>query len=267
MSEAAESTAPPESPGPEPSPPESSRPWWKRFLFAVMEGDAVTVTALAILTAMVIGGLLTAFTTTTVLNAWGDFFSAPWHAISLAWDTAIGVYVELFEGSIFSPHTVAQFFQQASLSTAVHNGYLSAVFGPLSNTFVYATPLILTGLAVALPYQSGLFNIGGESQWIGGAIVATYLGYGVSLPPGIHVIVCVLGGFVGGAVTGGAVGLLKATTGAHEVIVTIMLNYIMADFLAYLLSFHYLMQAPGVNPVSPNIDRDSYLPHLFGPSL
>ena len=152
---------------------------------------------------MVIGGLLTAFTNTTVLNAWGDFFSAPWHAISLAWDTAIGVYVELFQGSIFSPHTVAQFFQQASLSTAVHNGYLSAVFGPLSNTFVYATPLILTGLAVALPYQSGLFNIGGESQWIGGAIVATYLGYGVSLPPGIHVIVCVLGGFVGGAATGG----------------------------------------------------------------
>ena len=91
MSEAAESTAPPESPRPESSPPESSRPWWKRFLFAVMEGDAVTVTALAILTAMVIGGLLTAFTTTTVLTAWGDFFSAPWHAINLAWDTAIGV--------------------------------------------------------------------------------------------------------------------------------------------------------------------------------
>jgi ABC-type uncharacterized transport system permease subunit len=267
MSEAAESTAPPESPGPEPSPPESSRPWWKRFLFAVMEGDAVTVTALAILTAMVIGGLLTAFTTTTVLNAWGDFFSAPWHAINLAWDTAIGVYVELFEGSIFSPHTVAQFFQQASLSTAVHNGYLSAVFGPISNTFVYATPLILTGLAVALPYQSGLFNIGGESQWIGGAIVATYLGYGVSLPPGVHVIVCVLGGFVGGAVIGGAVGLLKALTGAHEVIVTIMLNYIMAAFLAYLLSFHYLMQAPCVNQVSPNIAGNSHLPHLFGPSL
>jgi len=257
MSEAAESTASQEPP----------RPFWKKILFAVMEGNAVTVTALAIFTAVVIGGLLTAFTTASVLDAWGDFFSAPGHAINLAWDTAIGVYIELFEGSIFSPHTIAQFFQQASLSTAVHDGYLSAIFTPLSNTCVYATPLILTGLAVALPYQSGLFNIGGESQWIGGAIVATYLGYGVSLPAGIHVIVCVLGGFVGGAVVGGAVGLLKATTGAHEVIVTIMLNYIMADFLAYLLSFHYLMQAPGVNPVSPFIAKDSYLPHLFGPSL
>jgi general nucleoside transport system permease protein len=241
--------------------------FWKKILFAVMEGNAFTVTVLAFFSAMVIGGLLTAFTNTAVLNAWGVFFSSPWHAINLAWDTAIGVYIELFEGSIFNPHTVSQLFQQSSMSTALHDGYISAVFQPLSNTALQATPLLLTGLAVALPYQAGLFNIGGESQWIGGAIVATYLGYGVSLPPGIHVIVCVLGGFVGGAVIGGAVGLLKATTGAHEVIVTIMLNYIMADFLAYLLSFHYLMQAPGVNPVSPFIQTNSYLPHLFGPSL
>jgi simple sugar transport system permease protein len=241
--------------------------FWKRALFAVMEGNAVTVTILAMFTAMVIGGLLTAFTNTTVLDAWGDFFSAPPAAIRLAWDTAISVYIELFEGSVFNPHTVAQLFQQASLGTAVHDGYLSAIFAPLSNTCLQATPLLLTGLAVAVPYQAGLFNIGGESQWIGGAIVATYLGYGVSLPPGIHVIVCVIGGFIGGAAVGGAVGLLKATTGAHEVIVTIMLNYIMADFLAYLLSFHYLMQASGVNPVSPFIAKDSYLPHLFGPSL
>jgi general nucleoside transport system permease protein len=243
------------------------RPFWRKILFAIIEGNAFTVTILAIFTASVIGGLLTAFTNTTVLDAWGVFFSAPWHAINLAWDTAIGVYIELFEGSIFNPHTITQLFQQASMSTALHDGYISAVFVPLSNTCLQATPLLLTGLAVALPYQAGLFNIGGESQWIGGAIVVTYLGYGVSMPPGIHVIVCVIGGFVGGAVIGGAVGLLKATTGAHEVIVTIMLNYIMADFLAYLLSFHYLMQAPGVNPVSPLIAKDSYLPHLFGPSL
>jgi simple sugar transport system permease protein len=246
---------------------EPRRPLWKRFLFAVMEGNAFTVTILAMITAMIIGGLLTAFTNTTVLNAWGDFFSAPWHAINLAWDTAISVYIELFEGSVFNPHTITQLFGQASMSTAFHDGYVSAVFKPLANTALQATPLLLTGLAVALPYQAGLFNIGGESQWIGGAIVSTYLGYGVSMPPGIHVVVCVIGGFVGGAVIGGAVGLLKATTGAHEVIVTIMLNYIMADFLAYLLSFHYLMQAPGVNPVSPFISTNAYLPHLFGSSL
>ena len=118
--------------------------------------------------------------------------------------------MELFEGSIFNPHTVAALFQQASFATAVHDGYLAAVFNPLSETCVQATPLILAGLAVALPYQAGLFNIGAQSQFIGGTIVATYLGYGVSLPFVVHVIVCVLGGFAGGAVIGWVVGELKA---------------------------------------------------------
>ena len=117
------------------------------------------------------------------------------------------------------------------------------MFNPLSETCVQATPLLLAGLAVALPYQAGMFNIGAQSQFIGGAILATYLGYGVSLPPVVHVIVCVLGGFVGGAVLGWVVGELKARTGAHEVITTIMLNYIMAYLLAYLLG--NVMQRPG----------------------
>ena len=235
---------------------------------SILEGNSVTVIFLAIFTAIVIGGLLNAFTNTKVLHAWGNLFSAPGAAIAQAWDTAIGAYVALFEGSIFNPHTVAALFQQASFGTAVHDGYLSAVFSPLSETCVQATPLILTGLAVALPYQAGLFNIGGQSQFIGGAIVATYLGYGVSLPPVIHVIVCVLGGFVGGAAIGWVVGELKARTGAHEVIVTIILNYIMAYFLSYLLAFHYLMQAPGtVNPITEAIAGNAHLPLLFGTHL
>ena len=142
------------------------------------------------------------------------------------------------------------------------------MFNPLSETCVQATPLILAGLAVALPYQAGLFNIGGQSQFIGGAIVATYLGYGISMPVVIHVVVCVIGSFAGGAALGWLVGELKARTGAHEVIVTIMLNYIMAYFLAYLLSYHYLMQAPGtVNPITLAIASDAHLPLLFGTHL
>ena len=139
-----------------------------------------------------------------------------------AWSVAAGTYVALFQGSIFNPHTVSALFQQASLSTAIHDGYLSAVFAPLSETAVGATPLILVGLAVALPYQAGLFNIGGTSQFIGGAIMAAWLGYGVSMPFFVHVVVCVLGGFAGGAVLGWLVGEIKARTGAHEVITTIM---------------------------------------------
>jgi simple sugar transport system permease protein len=236
------------------------------FRESILEGNSVTVTVLAIFTAMVIGGLLNAFTNTTVLHAWGNLFSAPGAAITKAWDTAIGAYVELFQGSIINPHTVAALFQQASFSTAVHDGFLSAVFNPLSETCVQATPLLLAGLAVALPYQAGMFNIGAQGQFIGGAILATYLGYGVSLPFGIHVIVCVLGGFVGGAVIGWVVGELKARTGAHEVITTIMLNYVMAYLLSFLLG--NVMQRPGrTDLISPFIDGNAHLPLLFGSHL
>jgi ABC-type uncharacterized transport system permease subunit len=198
--------------GPEPedaySPTGRARAIWE----SVLAGNSLTITILAIFTALVVGGLVNAFSNNAVLHAWGNFFSAPGHAIALAWDTAVSAYIALFEGSIFNPHTVSALFQQASLGTAIHDGYLSAVFNPLSETCVQATPLILAGLAVALPYQAGLFNIGGQSQFIGGAIVATYLGYGVSLPVVIHVVVCVIGSFVGGAALGWLVGELKART-------------------------------------------------------
>ena len=240
----------------------------RAFRDSILEGHTVTVIVLAIFTAFVVGGLLNAFTNTTVLHAWANFFSAPGHAIATAWDTAAGAYVEMFEGSIFNPHTVAALFQQASFTTAVHNGYLSAVFNPLSETCVQATPLILAGLAVALPYQAGMFNIGAQSQFIGGIIVAAFLGYGVSLPFFLHVVVCVIGGFLGGAALGWLVGELKARTGAHEVITTIMLNYIMAYFLAYLLSFPYLMQAPHTtNQITAAIAGNAHLPLLFGSHL
>src|SRR5581483_2293147 len=91
---------------------------------SILEGNSVTVTVLAIFTAMVIGGLLNAFTNTTVLHAWGNLFSAPGTAIAKAWDQAIGAYVELFQGSVLNPHTVSALFQQASFATAVHDGFL-----------------------------------------------------------------------------------------------------------------------------------------------
>jgi ABC-type uncharacterized transport system permease subunit len=203
---------------------------------SILEGNTFTVTVLALLTATVLGGLLCAFTNTSVLHA-PDAGST----ISRAWDVASGTYVALFEGSIF---------------------------GPLSETAVQATPLILTGLAVALPYQAGLFNIGGQSQFIGGAIMAAWLGYYLNLPFFAHVVVCVIGGFVGGAAIGWLTGEIKARTGAHEVIVTIMLNYVMQYFLAYLLSSQSLLQATGTsNAITAPIASNAHLPLLAGTSL
>jgi general nucleoside transport system permease protein len=228
-----------------------------------LEGNTFTVTVLALVTATVLGGILCAFTNSTVLHA-----PTAGATISRAWDVASGTYVALFEGSVFNPHTVAALFQQASLSTAIHDGYLSAVFQPLSETAVSATPLILTGLAVALPYRAGLFNIGAQGQFIGGAIMAAWLGYDVHMPIVVHVVVCVIGGFAGGAVIGWLTGEIKARTGAHEVIVTIMLNYVMQYFLAYLLSSQNLLQASGSpNPITPPIASNAHLPLLFGSNL
>ena len=258
------STAPPSPPtaAEEGSPESQRRTFGQVFKESFLEGNTVTVTVLALVSATVLGGLLAAFTNPAVLHApAGD-------VIPKAWDVASSTYVALFEGSVFDPHTVAALFQQSSISTAIHDGYLSAVFGPLSETAVGATPLILTGLAVALPYQAGLFNIGGQSQFIGGAIMAAWLGYDLSLPFFVHVVVCVLGSFVGGAAIGWITGELKARTGAHEVIVTIMLNYVMAYFLAYLLSSPSLLRAPGsANSITPPIASNAHLPLLAGSDL
>ena len=142
---------------PEPSSEPSSSPGTFSQVFSkALEGNTVTVTVLAIVTAAVVGGLLAAFTNPDVLHApAGDL-------IPKAWGVVAATYVALFEGSIINPHTVAAFFQQASLPTAVHDGFLGSVFNPLSETCVAATPLILAGLAVAVPYQAGMFNIGGQ---------------------------------------------------------------------------------------------------------
>ena len=242
---------------------ESSQPVaFGRIFHRALEGNTVTVTVLAILTATIVGGLLSAFTNPAVLNApAGDI-------IPKAWAAAAATYVALFEGSVVNPHTVAALFQQASLSTAIHDGFLSAVFNPLSETCVAATPLILAGLAVAVPYQAGMFNIGGQSQLIGGLILATWLGFGVSMPFFIHVVVCVIGGFVGGAALGWLAGEIKARTGAHEVIVTIMLNYVMAYLLAFLLSSSSMLQKPNTSDlVTPPIAGNAHLPQLFGSGL
>ena len=228
------------------------------LLNAVLEGSSAVVTVLAIFTAIVIGGLLIAFSSPTVLHAWSHLFSAPGAAFSQAWDVAASAFSAMFEGAIVNPHTV---------SAAFHGGSVAAIFNPLSETTVNATPLILSGLAVALAFRAGLFNIGATGQFIGGAFIAGWIGFAVHMPMILHVVVAVIGGFVGGSLTGGFVGYMKARTGAHEVIVTIMLNYVMEFLLLFLLGLA-VFRAPGLpNPVSPPVANNATPPHLAGASL
>jgi general nucleoside transport system permease protein len=141
------------------------------------------------------------------------------------------------------------------------------LFTPISETLVSATPLILAGTGVALGFSTGVFNIGGQGQFIAGAIAATYVGFGVHAPLVIHVPLVILAGAAGGAVAGFIPGILKARTGAHEVIVTIMLNYIFLDLLEYLLTTKPLQQPGQSNSISQTIPSSATLPHLFGANL
>jgi ABC-type uncharacterized transport system permease subunit len=224
---------------------------------AVTEGHSAVLTILAVFVALVIGGLLIVASDPVVLRAWDSFGYAPGTAFSATWNSVSAAYSALFEGSIVSP---------ATISAAFHGGSIAAIFYPLSLTAFEATPLILTGLSVAVAFRAGMFNIGAAGQWIGGALVATWLGYAVHLPIVLHAVVCVIGAFAGGAVIGWIVGEVKARTGAHEVILTIMLNYVMYNLLAFMLSTRSLMQAPGQpNAVSPSIAASAMVPHVGGP--
>jgi len=133
---------------------------------------------------------------------------------------------------------------------------------PISESLTQATPLICGGLGVTLAFRTGLFNIGAQGQLIMGAILAAYVGFAWHLPPVIHLVVAIIAGLVGGALWGGVVGLLKARTGAHEVIVTIMLNYVAIYLLAWLLTTTTFRRPGRTDPISPVVDANAQYPQF-----
>src|SRR5579875_442017 len=229
----------------------------RAIIQAITEGSPAVITILAFVVALVIGGVLIVASDPVVLRAWASFGYAPGAALAATWDSVSAAYSALFEGAVFSPATIA---------AAFHGGSIAAVFYPLSLTAFEATPLILTGLSVTVAFRAGMFNIGAAGQWIGGALVATWLGVDVSLPVVVHAVACVAGALVGGAVIGWIVGEIKARTGAHEVILTIMLNYVMYNLLSFLLTSRAALQAPNqTNAVAPNLAPNAMLPRAGGP--
>jgi general nucleoside transport system permease protein len=141
----------------------------------------------------------------------------------------------------------------------------------LSETLIWATPFLFSGLGVALAFRAGLFNIGAEGQLAVGATLGAWLGYalpgllGGPLPAIVHLPIVLLGGALGGACWGAIPGWLKARTGAHEVINTIMLNYVA------LLGVGYLLNGPLRDPSrsnvlarTPEIALEARLPRLDG---
>jgi general nucleoside transport system permease protein len=135
----------------------------------------------------------------------------------------------------------------------------------ISDTLVWATPYIFGGLAVALAFKAGLFNIGVEGQISLGSLASVYVGYAVGgVPFPFHVLLAVAAGTLAGALWGAIPGILKARTGAHEVIVTIMLNYVAIQMTSFLVSGPMKDPNPLIaNAQTPRILQSARLPALL----
>lgn len=158
----------------------------------------------------------------------------------------------------------------AKIATTFHAMYLGSLanLGAITNTTAEATPLIAAGLGVGVAFRAGLFNIGGQGQAVMGALIGAFLGFSIKgVPLVLHLPLVLIAAVLFGAIWGGIVGFLKARTGAHEVILTIMMNYVATILLTYLMMQPF-MKAPGrSDPISPVLEWSATLPRIAGTRL
>ncbi len=218
----------------------------------------LTLTILAIFSGLLLGGLLVAVTSVEVYQAFDISF---WEGIKTGARAAWSTYEALFFGSIGNPGKIIE---------AIRGGEAEDIrraFNPFFESLVVSTPYIFAGLAVALGFRVGLFNIGVEGQlYIGAATAVAAAIFLKGLPAIIHVPISLIAGFIGGGLWGFVPGFLKAATGGHEVINTIMMNYI-----AFRLS-EFLLRGPlknpeGFTPVSAPIEESARLLRFFQPPI
>ncbi|HEX3236953.1 MAG TPA: ABC transporter permease [Gaiellaceae bacterium] len=193
----------------------------------------IAVPAATVVLAFLLGGLVVLATGHNPLDAYRDIFSGA----GLNW--------------IFHPTTSTE-------GAAAYN---------LSQTLLQTTTLILTGLAVAFAFRCGMFNIGGQGQYFVGLVVANWLGVkfaSMSIVP--HVLIAIVGATLAGAAWAGIAGVLKATTGAHEVISTIMLNWIAFYTASWLFGAGGPLQnsTQATVPISNDVASSAQLPVIWG---
>ncbi len=217
--------------------------------------------ALAILTGFIIGAIVIAITNDAAIQAYQNFFHAPGAALAATWNAIATAYGALFVGSIGSISAVIQGIQTYRQPAGTTRPLLTAIY-PFTESLATSTPYILAGLAVAVGFKCGLFNIGAEGQFGVGALGSAFVGYSFhGLPWYIHLPLALLAGAAGGALWGAVPGFLKGLTGAHEVVITIMMNYISFRLSDWLLNGP--MKAPGFRPLTPVVDNSAMLPRFF----
>ena len=203
----------------------------------------MVVPFLAIITAFIVGSIFILITDFENLSKLG---TDPGGAIGGAFANIINAYSAMAIGAFGDPAKI-----QAALANPDPK-QIAAAIRPISETLVAATPLIFTGLAVAISFRSGVFNIGVEGQFILGAFGATVAAITLKdqAPTPVILIVSILAGVLTGAGWGFIPGYLKAKTGAHEVITTIMLNYVAVQIVLFGLRSDFLRKEGSSQPIS-----------------
>jgi len=210
---------------------------------------------LAIITAFIVGSifiLITDFKHLALLT------TDPVGAITGALGTIGEAYYSMLIGAIGDPAKIG-----AALADPTPRK-LTAAVRPITETLVASAPLIFAGLAVAISFRSGVFNIGVEGQFVLGAFGATVAAIALKdMPAPVILILSTIAGILTGAFWGFIPGVLKAKAGAHEVITTIMLNYVAAQVVLFGLRSDFLRMAGSDNPISKNLAEFVRIPLII----
>ena len=213
--------------------PDSDTSRWEAWLPTVKD----TIAALVL--ALLVGALLIIFSTPRVIESLSYFFAYPWDFFKFAGIAVWDGYAALLSGSVGSS-------------------------GAIVRTLERAAPLICAGLGVSLAFRAGMFNIGAQGQMLVGGIACGWIGFQLDLPAGLHLLLALAGALVVGGLWGGLAGLLKARTGAHEVITTIMLNYVGRFLLLYFLAKEAFQRPGADNLLSPPVADSAAFPSILG---
>lgn len=202
------------------------------------------VPLLSVLTALLFGGVVIVLTDLENLSQVG---TDPLGAIIGAIGGIGRGYGAMLSGAFGDPGRILTAMQSGNTDD------IATAIRPLTETLVAATPLIFVGLAIAVSFRTGMFNVGGDGQVIMGAMGATFAAVALQasgLPSLLIVILSVGVGTITGGVWGFIPGFLKARTGAHEVITTIMLNYVAAQVVFFALVNTFIQQPNSGQPIS-----------------